>query len=214
MSRYSTGKIYTLRSYQTDDIYIGSTIQELSARMSGHRRNYKRHLNNKCIHITSFDIIKYDDCYIELLELYPCNSKIELERREGYHIRNTDCVNKIIVGRTPKEYREDNKEKIAVKQKEYREDNKEKIAVKQKEYREDNKEKIAVKKKEYYEDNKEKIAVKKKEYYEDNKEKIIVKNKQPYTCEVCRSIIRTASKARHERTKKHINALKSVENYE
>ena len=214
MSRYSTGKIYTLRSYQTDDIYIGSTIQELSARMSGHRRNYKRHLNNKCIHITSFDIIKYDDCYIELLELYPCNSKIELERREGYHIRNTDCVNKIIVGRTPKEYYEDNKDKRKEYNKQYNGIHKDILREKKKEYRLENKEKLAVKQKEYREDNKEKIAVKKKEYYEDNKEKIIVKNKQPYTCEVCRSIIRTASKARHERTKKHINALKSVENYE
>ena len=44
-----------------------------------------------------------------------------------------------------------------------------------KEYREDNKEKIAEKIKKYYEDNKEKIKEQKKEYYENNKEKLYEK---------------------------------------
>ena len=32
----------------------------------------------------------------------------ELRRREGEHIKNTDCINKYVAGRTDKEYYEDN----------------------------------------------------------------------------------------------------------
>jgi hypothetical protein len=196
----------------------------LALRKGEHRRDYKRYLNGNYCFITSFNIIKFDDCYIELIENYPCNSKEELERREGELIREMDCVNKVVVGRTKKEYREENKEVIAEKRKEYREANKEKI----KEYYEENKEKIKEYQKEYYEENKEKIKEYRKEYREENKEVIAEKGreyreankeviaekkkkyheankeklKEKYTCE-CGSVLRKNEKSRHERTKKH-----------
>jgi hypothetical protein len=37
---------------------------------------------------------KYDDVRIELIEEYPCKNKMQLNKREGYYIRNNDCVNK------------------------------------------------------------------------------------------------------------------------
>lgn len=121
MPNYQNGKIYSLRSYQTDDIYIGSTTQSLALRKGGHQRDYKRYSNGKYHFVTSFNIIKFDDCYIELIEKYSCNSKNELEKREGELIRERDCVNKIVVGRTPKEYkkkyRDENKQKISEKNK-------------------------------------------------------------------------------------------------
>ena len=61
--------------------------------------------------------MKYDDAYIELIEECPCNDKNELNRREGQMIREMNCVNKRIEGRTGKEYREDNKEYIKQKKK-------------------------------------------------------------------------------------------------
>ena len=62
-----------------------------------------------------FDIFeKYgiENCKFFLVELYPCKSKEELEAREGYYIRNYDCVNKYIHGRTSKQYYNDNKNKL------------------------------------------------------------------------------------------------------
>ena len=41
-----------------------------------------------------FDEFGVENCKIEWVENYPCNSKKELEAREGEHQRNTDCVNK------------------------------------------------------------------------------------------------------------------------
>jgi len=183
MPNYQNGKIYSLRSHQTDDIYIGSTTQSLAVRKAGHRDNYKKHLNGKYPFTTSFNIIKFDDCYIELMENYQCNSRNELERREGQLIREMDCVNKNIAGRTPKEYRDDNKEVIAERTKKWREANKEVIAENEKKYREANKEVIAENKKKWQAANEEKLKEKK-------------------FCE-CGGKYTHVNKAQHSKSKKH-----------
>ena len=142
MKDYSNGKIYCIRSHQTDDIYIGSTIQPLARRMGNHKKNYKRRLNGKQRYITSFEIMKYNDCYIELLEKYPCEDKMELERKEGEYIRNMICINKRIEGRTKKEWYQNNREKIVEKKKQYQQDNREQITEYKKQYRQQNNNKI------------------------------------------------------------------------
>ena len=53
-----------------------------------------------------------DNCKIELIENYCCECKEELLRREGHYIRENECVNKLIAGRTKKEYKSENKEKL------------------------------------------------------------------------------------------------------
>ena len=100
MPDYSNGKIYCIRSYQTDDVYIGSTTQKLCRRMTDHRRDYKNYMNDKHHYLTSFDIIKLGDAYIELIENYPCSCREELHKKEGMYVRKMKCVNKNIPGRT------------------------------------------------------------------------------------------------------------------
>ena len=139
---YHNGKIYTIRSYQTDNVYYGSTTQPLSKRLSKHKVHYKLWKNEKHNYLTSFEIIKYEDSYIELYENCPCNSKAELEKREGECIRNNECVNKCIPGRSKKQYCEDNKDNIKQYSKQYREDDKEKMCQRDKKYYENNKEEI------------------------------------------------------------------------
>lgn len=139
MKDYSKGKIYCIRSFQTDMVYVGSTIQSLSMRMAGHRRCYKKYLNGKYNYVSSFEILQYGDAYIELIKLYPCSSNSELVREEGQFIRVMNCVNKKISGRTKKEYRQENKEHLAIYNKKYNEKNKEHIAVKKKETYQKNK---------------------------------------------------------------------------
>jgi len=104
------GRIYTLRSHQTTDIYIGSTTQILCKRLANHRVNYKMFINDKYHYVTSFEIIQHKDAYIELLFEGEFQSKNDLERKEGEYIREMECVNKRIEGRTPQERYEDNKE--------------------------------------------------------------------------------------------------------
>jgi hypothetical protein len=178
---YENGKIYTIRSYLTDKYYIGSTCNPLYKRLGQHKGDYKKYLkdSDKYSYLTSFEIIKLGDAYIELLETYKCESKEVLNKREGELIREhkNNVINKVIAGRNQKEYREDNKEKIAEQKKEYVKENKDKKKEWDKKYNENNKEKIAERKKVYNEANKEKIAEKNKVYRQANKEKIAEKNK-------------------------------------
>jgi hypothetical protein len=131
MGDYTTSKIYKIFSIDSDDVYIGSTTETLSTRLSRHKSNYKRYLNGKHHYITSFKILEKNNYDIVLIEECPCNSKQELHERERYYIENNNCVNKYIPCRTAKEYCQQNKDKKSEYQKEY-----------YKEYRQKNKDKI------------------------------------------------------------------------
>jgi hypothetical protein len=146
-NKYSKGKIYCIKSPQTERIYVGSTILDLNQRLSAH----KVHFKNK--NLSSKEIIQYDDAYIELIEEFPCETRDELERREGHHIKlNPNCCNKYIAGRTIKEHYQDNREKF----KKYYQDNKERLLAYEKQYRIDNHEKKLADDRAYYQKNKEK----------------------------------------------------------
>lgn len=218
MVNYQEGKIYKIYSTIDDSIcYVGSTTKTLLCqRMIQHRKDYKTWKEGKKDKVTSYDLFDrfgLENCIIELLLLYPCNSKDELNKKEGEFIRNLNCVNKIIAGRTPKQYREDNAEKLKEKDKIYRDNNKEKIKEKDKIYRENNKDKIKEKDKVYRENNidkiREKDKIRKKIYRDDNKEIISEKKKEKMTCE-CGSCFRKNEKAKHYRTLKHINYIQNL----
>ncbi len=173
MPDYSKSKIYKLTSSNSNEIYIGSTIQNLCYRKGHHIEDYKKYLLNKQHYITSFKIIEYGgDIDICLLEEYPCNNKEQLHQRERFYIENNNCVNKVIPTRTKKEYNELNKDKKKEYAKEYYNLNKDVINNKNKQRARDfytlNKDKY----KQYNELNKEKIKEAKRLYYELNKEKI------------------------------------------
>ena len=179
MKDYSTGKIYAIRSAQTDEIYIGSTIQPLCVRMAGHRQHYKQYLNENYHYTTSYKIIQYDDAFIELLENFPCSCKDELTKREGELIReNKNCINKRIEGRNKKQWAIDNKNNISVQRKQYRQDNKDKLSAIKKQYHQDNKDKILAYEEQYRQDNKDKILAYKIQYRQDNKDKLSAIKKQ------------------------------------
>ncbi len=93
-----TSRIYILRSFKTDKIYIGSTINKLKERLIGHKSDYKRWKDGKSRFVSSFEIIKYDDCYIELIKEIVC-TKQQLLILEGEEINKYDnCININIAG--------------------------------------------------------------------------------------------------------------------
>jgi len=144
MPDYSKGKIYTIKC-RTDEtlIYVGSTIQPLTRRWSGHKNRSLKH-PEMLIYKTINN--NWSNWYIELYELYPCNNKKQLLKKEGEIIKLISNLNFQIAGRTDKEWRKENKEKIKETHKQYYEKNKEIIKKKVDEYREKNKELIKYKK--------------------------------------------------------------------
>ena len=135
---YKNCKIYKIVDVGYNEQYFGSTVVELSTRMARHRSKYKGYEKGDKYYCTSFILFeKYDldNCKIELVEMYPCDSKEELRKREGHWIRQEECVNKRIAGRTlqehlkeyrPKYYKE-NKEIILEKVRKYKLENEDKI---------------------------------------------------------------------------------------
>ena len=109
-NKYLNGKIYKIVDVGYTKCYIGCTIQTLSVRMSGHRSKQKA-LNNLCNSRMLFDEFGMDNCKIELIENFPCQSKEELNKREGFFIMSTECVNKHMTGMTKSEYDKDYREK-------------------------------------------------------------------------------------------------------
>jgi len=167
---YSLGKVYKIVG--NGKLYVGSTCERLLCqRLAGHRREYRFWLGGKGGNVTSFECMSDPECYIELLELCPCSSVDELHKCEGKWIRDLECVNRIVVGRTRREYYEENKEAILEKTKAYCEANKELVSERRKAYREANKEAISEKEKAFREANKETIAEYMKAYREATREK-------------------------------------------
>jgi hypothetical protein len=68
-----------------------------------------------------------DNFYIELYEEYPCQTKEQLNKREGEIMREISTLNLRIAGRTFQEYRETHKAEKAETDKKYKENNKEVI---------------------------------------------------------------------------------------
>lgn len=206
MVNYQNGKIYKIESLIGGCIYVGSTCQKLSMRMAQHRQKYRQQKQ----YYTSYEVLKYSDAKILLILNHTCNSKEELEAKEAEYIKQLDCVNKYIPGRTIKQWTEDNKETITKYQKKWRSENKEYAKEYNKKYRETNEDKIKLRKQLYYQKNKEKnkeiFKLRGKKYREKNKEKINLKAKEKYTCD-CGSTIRKSDKTRHNKTKKHLKFI-------
>jgi len=154
MPNYLEGKIYKLWSPSKNIIYIGSTTQSLSKRLSKHISNYKCYKNNTYNYNSSYLVLECEDYKIELLEAYSCNNKAQLCKKEGEYIKNNECCNKQITGRTKQEYYNEHKEEVKQKNLLKTEQDKEEFKIKRKQYREANKEKIKEYKKLYYLKNK------------------------------------------------------------
>ena len=64
MPDYLNGKVYAIRSHQTEQVYIGSTVERLSARMSKHRADFKLYKAGKRNYVTSYKMLEFPDVYI------------------------------------------------------------------------------------------------------------------------------------------------------
>ena len=195
---YSKGLIYKIvcKDLQCKDLYVGSTT-DFTRRKYEHKSNCTNE-NTKKYNLKLYQTIRANGGWgnwsmIEI-EKYNCKDGNELRARERlYYEELNGTLNTCIPNRSQKEYEETNTEKIKEYYKKYNKTNKEII----KEY-----------KKQYYENNKEILKEKNKEYREQNKEILKEQQKQKIDC-MCGSTFRKCTKARHERSKKHINYVNS-----
>lgn len=120
---YQLSKIYKMES-PSGLIYIGSTSEPtLARRLAGHKRAYNMcKAGNKSRYVSSCKLFEEDEdnVLIYLIENFPCNNKDELRAREGFYIKQYNCVNIKLAGRTQKIWKQENKKKISDHGKIYR----------------------------------------------------------------------------------------------
>lgn len=97
---YDKAIIYGIRCNDTDELYVGSTIQKLSDRMDTHKKEAKQE-GAKCM---SSIIISRGNYEVLIIEEYPCEERQQLRAREEYHRSlNEKAINKIRAFRTDDE---------------------------------------------------------------------------------------------------------------
>jgi len=190
---YSKAVVYKICCKDIDitDCYVGSTTC-LRVRKTAHKTNCNNE-KNKEYNYPVYQFIRdngnWDNWEVVMIEEYPeCKSGEELLKYERGHMEMLNArLNKQVIGRTHKEWREDNKDEIRVKKREYHQKHKEEHNAKHREY---------------HEKNKEEQNAKRREYHENHKEQENAKRREKVECEFCGSIVSKGNIVRHQKSKK------------
>ena len=136
------GFIYKITSSHDKRVYVGKSKTTSDIRFDKHKKDYKGWCKGKQInYITSFELMKYDDCIMIVLENDISDDM--LSQREGYWYTQFDCVNSQVPNRTLKEWYQDNRDKMLEYKRQYRINNQDEILEYNKQYYQNNQEKIA-----------------------------------------------------------------------
>ena len=218
MVNYKNGCVYKLCSKDpnTTEIYVGSTVC-FKQRKSAHKSSCNNEEGGR-YKMRLYEFIRENGGFVNWdmieLEKYSATDKKDLEKRERYWLESLKAsLNSKVPTRSPKEYREENKEIISEKRKIYYEENKEIISEKHKLYNSENKENTSEKSKIYREENKEKIAIycanhreainlKQSKYLDRNREEINKKASRQIECD-CGVNHRIDMKKKHSNSIKH-----------
>ena len=202
MNRYENGKIYFITDLNYTKFYYGSTCESLTKRFGRHKDNYRRCVENdktyRMSNTSSFNLFHefgVNNCKIELVCRYPCNTKEELLAKEGQYIRENTCVNKNIAGRTQQDYINEHRDRINERNRNYHQNNKDKVSqIQHKKY---------MKNSEYYKQ-------KARKNHEDQKDQIHERKNTVIVCG-CGRPTTNSNIRRHEKTNYHQNWLKQQE---
>jgi hypothetical protein len=176
-----------------ENIYTGHTT-EMTKRKAEHKSDCTNPNSDK-YNQKKYQYIRenggWDEWLMIEIEKYPCKDKPEAIARERVIQAEMKAkLNTNVPGRTKKEWRIDNHEKLLKQKKQYYQDNRESIL-----------ERVS----NYVQDNRDKVLENKKQHYQDNRENLAEKAKQKITCDHCGSIVRKYEIQRHKRTQKCIN---------
>lgn len=129
--KYRNGKIYLIKSLLNPSrVYVGSTCKMLAVRWATHILSLGKSMTSVDKEVNG----DWDNWCIELHELYACDCKMELKRREGVITKEIGTINQRVAGTTQEEsrknYYDNNKDMMKEKNREnykrYYENNNEK----------------------------------------------------------------------------------------
>ena len=112
------GRIYFIKNYTNNLLYIGSTTRNLEERFKEHKRDIDKYPIFKLY--KAMKEHNNDNFYILLIEELEVDGIKDLRRKEGEYIKLIKpALNKNIAGRSMKQYQIDNKDKLKIYRKNY-----------------------------------------------------------------------------------------------
>jgi len=196
-----TGRIYIIRSPNTEMVYVGGTIQSLKRRFNRHCYDLENPNERRT---SSHLILEKGEAYIELLQEVLVETKRDLEKFEQEWIDKTpNTVNMKRAYMTEEEAKRIHVERNT----RYAQEHKEQVAEFHRKYYQANKEKMAETTRKYREEHKEKVIEQMKIWRERHREKQNERRREKILCEICDCYVCRGNIRTHERTKKHIANL-------
>jgi hypothetical protein len=94
------GRIYRISAPGIDQVYVGSTRQTLSTRMSKHRYNMRAWQRGVYPYVTSYALVGLPGASIDIIEEEEYQDLQHMRDREAYWITRLPSVNKCTPGRS------------------------------------------------------------------------------------------------------------------
>ena len=191
-SPFQDGKVYAIRNSENNEVYVGSTIRTLEARLAGHQKASRRNGQRECRLLNEMiRQVGEDKFTIELLEAYPCDIKRALHVKEREWVERLASLNLLVPARTHAErhvlHREENNQRSKTYYYEHREECLERVRLQGPVHRDA---------------RREEICLSNAQYRQDHREERKAWASEVIQCECGSSGIRS-TKARHEKSLKH-----------
>lgn len=176
-NRYDNGKIYRLVNSVDNEEYVGSTCGKLSKRLFVHKCHAKEKIGRRVYkHLNE---IGWENVEIVLVEEYPCENKMELERRERYWIEELKpSLNMCIPTRSKKEWEAENADRLKEYQAQWRMENAEHLKKEKQRWATENRDKTNEYKEKWAANNVDKVREKNARWYAENKEAINARKRE------------------------------------
>ena len=189
-------KIAPITVVNEQEIYYGSTKEDIFLRFARHKSLYKTHIINKyyCSSFKLFEKYGVDNCIVKLVEELHDTTKNKLLERERYYYDNMPNINT----QKPRRSLEEDVEYY----KNYRETHKEQIKERDTIYYNENKEKILQQQK----DKHNNMTVDERELYLQNKKDTRNHEQEKETKSKIETCIHCKKKIRHDRLTDHYNS--------
>ena len=96
MLDYTKSKIYLIRNFENDFVFVGATTQRLSKRWGSYKENWKKDKMGSLY--DAFNDVGYEQFYIELYKNVNCKNIEELRKHQADIIRlyNNKAYNTIL----------------------------------------------------------------------------------------------------------------------
>ena len=179
VNKYGKSVVYQIKpiiiTNPDSGVYIGGTSKSLTHRFNQHKAAYIRYQQKEPFQAfntvyTLFDQFGVDGCTIEMLELYPCTSRLELRIREQYYI---DAIPNHVNIKKAYISKEDSVCLRKIYQRDWYEKNKKHVAEYMKNTYAKNRKHILEYHRNYYEKNREHILEYHRNWHTNNREHIL-----------------------------------------